>query len=280
MSKPYDAGTKFLIEHYLADWLELSERRSTNPTAVIDADLSTVTAAADKVLRVEDPVPWLLHLELQSGRDDELSSRVQWYNALLEYRHKLRVHSLVVLLRKEADASNLTGVFQSAFAGEPPYRTFRFQVARVWQLPVESLLHAGLGLLPLAPLSDDAAGHLPEVVAQINQRIEAEATDRQTKGTLWTATDILMGLRYERKLIDHILQKVFAMKESVTYQAIVEEGEVKGIRETLLLLGGKKFGPPDKSVIAALAKIDNIAKLKAMTERILDVENWQELITE
>jgi predicted transposase YdaD len=278
MSKPYDAGTKFLIENYLADWLALSERRSTNPTAMIDADLSTVTAAADKVLRVDDPTPWLLHLELQAGREDEFPSRLHWYNALLEYRHKLRVHSLVVLLRKEADASNLAGVFQSAFPGEPPYRTFRFQVVRVWQLPVESLLHAGLGVLPLAPLSDDAAGRLPEIVAQINQRIQAEATDQQTKGTLWTATDILMGLRYERKLIDHILQKVFAMKESVTYQAIVEEGEVKGIRETLLLLGGKKFGPPDKNVTAALARIDNIAKLKAMTERILDVENWQELM--
>lgn len=110
MSKPYDAGTKFLIEHYLADWLALSERRSSSPTAIIDADLSTVTAAADKVLRVDDPQPWLLHLELQASRDEGFVERVQWYNGLLEYRHKLNVHS------QEADAPELSGLWQRGFS--------------------------------------------------------------------------------------------------------------------------------------------------------------------
>jgi predicted transposase YdaD len=37
-----------------------------------------------------------------------------------------------------------------------------------------------------------------------------------------------MGLRYERAVIQKLLQGVLTMKESVTYQAIIEEGEAKG----------------------------------------------------
>src|SRR5687767_11050528 len=157
MSKPYDASTKYLVEHYLADWLALTPRRAAGPAKVIDADLSTVTAHADKVLRVEEAQPWLFHLELQASRDDSLVRRLPWYNALLEYRHDCLVQSTVVLLRRQADSSHLTGEVARQFAGEPPYRTFRYQVVRVWQLPVETLLTGGLGTVPLAPLSDGAA---------------------------------------------------------------------------------------------------------------------------
>ena len=62
MSKPYDASPKELI-----DWLLLVGRHTTASIDVIDADVSTVTAAADKVIRVQEAPPWLLHLELQSS---------------------------------------------------------------------------------------------------------------------------------------------------------------------------------------------------------------------
>ena len=52
---------------------------------------------------------------------------------------------------------------------------------------------------------------------------------RKTADPLWTAVDVLMGLRYDRVLIEQLLQGVRGMKESVTYQAIVEEGVAKGI---------------------------------------------------
>src|SRR5205814_4897849 len=119
-------------------------------------------------------------------------------------------------------------------------------------LPVDALMRSGLGLLPLAPLSDEAVVQLPAVIAEINQRIERETADPQTKATLWTTTDILMGLRYDRELIDHMLQKVLAMKESVTYQAIVAEGELKAARTILLRTGRKKFGSPDAATLKAL----------------------------
>src|SRR5260370_15948761 len=45
---------------------------------------------------------------------------------------------------------------------------------------------------------------------------------------IWSAAFILLGLRYSRELARHLLRGVRSMKESVTYQAILEEGEEKG----------------------------------------------------
>ena len=39
------------------------------PTRVIDADIATVSGAADKVLRVEARPPYILHLEFVTGHD-------------------------------------------------------------------------------------------------------------------------------------------------------------------------------------------------------------------
>ena len=53
MSKPYDAGAKFLVEQFYFDWLALSPYPNARRAELIDADLSTVTAAADKVLAAQ-----------------------------------------------------------------------------------------------------------------------------------------------------------------------------------------------------------------------------------
>src|SRR5947209_16713626 len=110
MPLQYDATVKELVTTYPADWVTLAGRRQHSPVEVIDADISTVSAASDKVLRVLDPTPWLLHIEFQSSTDAGLAERVHWYNALLRHRHKAPVSSLVVLLRPEADSMKLTGL--------------------------------------------------------------------------------------------------------------------------------------------------------------------------
>lgn len=63
MSKPRDATMKALLEIRPADWLPFLGQPPVQPVTVIDADVSTVTAAGDKVIHVGDDPPWLLHLE-------------------------------------------------------------------------------------------------------------------------------------------------------------------------------------------------------------------------
>jgi hypothetical protein len=62
----------------------------------MNSDLSTVTAEADKVIRVEGQEPWLVHIELQAGHDQTLPRRLLRYNAMLNVRHDLPVHTVAM----------------------------------------------------------------------------------------------------------------------------------------------------------------------------------------
>src|SRR5262249_21396032 len=146
---------------YPQDWMAHLGLPRAVPVEVIDADLSAVTAGADKVLRVLDPTPWLLHLEFQASRDDGLIHRTLKYNVLLEDRHGLPVESIILLLRREADDARLTGLFQRRSPRGRGRLEFEYEVLRVWQQPVDPLLAGGLGTLPLAPLAQVRRAALP-----------------------------------------------------------------------------------------------------------------------
>jgi hypothetical protein len=137
MSKPYDAALKAMLEVAPADWPHLAGFPAER-AEVIDADVSTVTAATDKVIRLRSPAAGIMHFDFQAGPDASLPRRVHGYNALLEDRHELPVHSVVLLLRPEAQLRTITGVYERSFpGGHPPYLVFRYQLIRVWELPVE-----------------------------------------------------------------------------------------------------------------------------------------------
>jgi predicted transposase YdaD len=295
MSKPYDATLKAMLEASPADWPRLAGFQ-VGRAEVIDADVSTVTAATDKVVRLSEPEA-IMSFDFQAGPDAALPQRVHGYSALLEDRHGLPVHSVVVLLRPQADLRSITGVYEQRFPGvAEPYLTFRYQVIRVWQLRAERLLASGLGTLPLAPIGAVAESDLPGVIDRLKEKLAAPRY-RQAAGALWTAVDVLMGLRYDRAFIERLLQGVRGMKESVTYQAIVQEGVAKGreegivegrlegrleeARRILLLLGEEEFGtPPGRAARASLEAIASPDQLEHLTRRTRRVRSWEELLAD
>ncbi len=97
---------------------------------------------------------------------------------------------------------------------------------RVWEMPVATLLAGGPSLLPLAPISNVRREHLPGVVERIKEQLVRLPAPESAK--LWTATYVLVGLRYSRQLAAQLLEGVIGMEDSVTYQAIVEKGIEKG----------------------------------------------------
>jgi len=72
------------------------------------------------------------------------------------------------------------------------------------------------------------------------------------------------------------------MKESDTYQAILEEGKIEGkmeaSREHVLRLGRRKFGPPPPAVQSALEVVSDVERLDRLVDRILDASNWEDLL--
>jgi hypothetical protein len=168
---------------------------------------------------------------------------------------------------------------------------FRFRVLRAWQQPIEAVLTGGLATLPMAPLADVDVEALPGVIHRMEARIAQEASPTEA-ATLWTATYVLMGLRYSEAFTTLLLQGVRAMKESVTYQAILREGREEGremgreegqfveARRLLLRLGEKRLGACPAATRAAVEAIPSLERLEALTERLLDVETWNELLAE
>src|SRR5271155_651773 len=127
--KPFDPTVKVLVETEPTSWPVLLGRPA-GPTTVIDADIATVSGAADKVLHVAADPPYLLHLEFVAGHDAaRLPRKLLMRNTLLENRHDLPVRSVAVLLRPEADSPQLTGRYERTYPDEDEaYVTFRYQV--------------------------------------------------------------------------------------------------------------------------------------------------------
>ena len=80
------------------------------------------------------------------------------------------------------------------------------------------------------------------------------------------------------------------MKESSTYQAILEEGKAEGkaegeakgkaeeARKLLLLQGRDLFGEPSEKIVAQLDAVTDLGRLEALGLRLLHVKTWDELL--
>jgi hypothetical protein len=173
MAKPYDATTRFLVENHPEDWVRYL-RLPVGEVETLQTDLSTVTADVDKVARVAADVPYLLHLEFQSGPDARLPARLLRYAALLHFAYDLPVETVLVLLRPVSRQDTFDGEYAvpGADPEDEPALRLRYRVLRVGEIPARDLLEGGLGLLPLAPVAraqpDEIAGVVTEMKARLN----------------------------------------------------------------------------------------------------------------
>jgi hypothetical protein len=287
MEQRYDPTLKALVEVEPGSWPPLTGD-PPGPTEAIDADIATVSGAADKVLRVAAAAPYLLHLEFVAGHDAAaLPRKLLVRNALLEDRHDLPVRSAALLLRPQADSPRLTGLYERAFPGEAAYLSFRYRVVRVWQVAPEALLTGGLALLALAPISAVTQADLPGIIERMGRRLSGRRARRQAP-TVWGAAYILAGLRYSPALAEQLFRGVLSMKESSTYQAILEEGRAEGraegavaeAKKLLRLQGDEAFGPPDAATAAAIEQLTDLARLEGLIKRMRRAESWQDLLSQ
>jgi hypothetical protein len=281
MPGPLDDTLKHLTELSPQDWV-VQGGWPTAAATVMDADIATIAGAADKVIRVDGRPDWLLAVDFQAGHDSVAKlPDLLLYNSALFKRHGLRVRSLLVLLHRGADSPQLTGLYERGFPDEPFDVALRYRVLRVWRVSSEKWLAGGLGLVPLAPLGDVRPDELPAVITQMKRRLGREVPP-SVAAELWSAAYILMGLRYEQALVQKLLQGVMAMKESVTYQAILEEGRLKGeleeARKVLLLQGRSRFGEPSAEALAAVNGLTDVQKLEELTVRLLQATTWHDLL--
>ncbi|MGL4464207.1 MAG: hypothetical protein ACRC1K_18815 [Planctomycetia bacterium] len=151
MPLPFDATLKSIVAENFADFAPLFGLPTNEPAVAVNVDLSLLTAATDVAIAFGKPMKAVADINFQSVRDPTLPGRLHLYNAVLFYRHGVPVRSVLMLLRKKADAENLTGIL---IYGEGPNRVeFNYEIIRLWELPVDAFLNGGLAALPLAVLA-------------------------------------------------------------------------------------------------------------------------------
>jgi predicted transposase YdaD len=102
------------------------------------------------------------------------------------------------------------------------------------------------------------------------------------------ATYLLMGLRFSKEFASQLVKGVQNMRESTTYQAILNEGRDEGLiagriageQRMLIRLGTKRFGEPNAATLASLEAIHDIDRLEVLGVRILDsdLQSWDDLL--
>ena len=86
------------------------------------------------------------------------------------------------------------------------------------------------------------------------------------------------------------------MRDSLTYQAVLEEGRTEGeakgrvegeakgrveeARSLLRQLGERRFGPPSAPVAAALEGLTELQRIERATLRLLDATSWDDVLAE
>jgi predicted transposase YdaD len=270
---------KTLAELAPADWLPLAKRRRRRVT-IEDSDVGTiVSGATDKLFRVHDEPEYLLHLDFEAGHfRSDLPLRLRLYNSVFEYRHRCVVLSVPVLLCPEADSPQWNGCLQRRLPGEEPVSILRYEVVRVWKLPVDRLLSGGIGTLALAPISNVSEADLRYVIQRMKQRLSGAKPPRRA-ADIWAASYVLLGLRYSDQLAHALFEEVLSMEQSATYQAIVRRGRAEEARRILLRLGTLKHGVPDDATRDAIESIVDIAELEELSDRLLSSMSWQELLS-
>jgi predicted transposase YdaD len=297
MPHPFDATLKDLVRRYPDDFKQLLGLTTPGRAHVLNVDLSMVSAASDVVLGIGEPLSAVVDLNFQVGRDPALSRRVFGYNALLHYQLDVPVHSVAVLLRREANDRRLTGNLNYFVQSTRGKVDFAFDVVRLWREPVDRFLNGPVGGLPLAVLAQLQVASprraLPKVLHEIDERVKYELQPPQI-ADLWAATFVLSGLRLPRQEAVGLFKGILAMKESTTYQYIIEQGmkegrkrgrkegrekgRKEGVREIVLLQGEDRFGKPSAAMVKRLRAVDDLERLQRISKNLLHVKSWKELL--
>ncbi|MBY0230162.1 MAG: hypothetical protein K2W96_12845 [Gemmataceae bacterium] len=290
--KPYDDTFKDLVERDPEAWAAWATGAPAPGARVVDSDLSSVTGLADKVIRQPRPQgDLLINIEAESGHAGETPKDALLYSVLLSHRFGLPVKTVILLLRPEANATAATGRLEKRDTpppvpeGEepppppPPYLTFDYDVVRLWVLPMAPLLEGPLALSLLALVTNEAQPVIESVGDRVGRRIVAE-TPEADRGKMVSAMGLLLGLRHGLPLIERIIQRVTTMEDNGFVNGLLERGEVRGTRNTLLDLGRMKLGEPPASTLSTIEAVNDPDRLRILTRRILAVDSWDALLSE
>lgn len=74
------------------------------------------------------------------------------------------------------------------------------------------------------------------------------------------------------------LRSIPDIEEYPGFKMFLDQGKTTEARELILRQGRKKFGPPSAEQEALMRSVNDLTRLEAMSERLLDVSSWDDLL--
>jgi hypothetical protein len=282
MAMTFDATLKDMGRASPLDFLATFDRPPAVPFRLLNVDLSTVTAGADLLVGLGDPLQEVIHIDFQASAAAWKHADLMVYNVLLFAHYHVPVHTILVLLRPQAAHSDVNGAVRYAPRPGRGKMDFGFEIIPLWERPADELAAASLGVTPLAML-----GRLPEslsledglaaVARRVVERVISEAPPDRAKRLLTDAL-LLTGLRVRRDAAARIFRGIRLMQESDTYLMILDEGKEMQAKKLILLIGDARLGPADESVKGRLESIRDLDRLDRMAVRLAQASSWQEIL--
>lgn len=157
MAMTFDATLKEMGRDSPHAFLTMFDRPPTLPVTLLNVDLSTVTATADLITGLGDPMEEIIHIEFQSSASTWKHADLLLYNALLYAHYHVPVHTVIVLLRPEAAHQNMNGELNYTARPGRGRIDFAYEVVRLWEeFTAEELLAGDVAVAPLAVLGSFA----------------------------------------------------------------------------------------------------------------------------
>lgn len=273
---------KLLAERYpqaFAAWLLDQPLAKVRAVKVLKTELSSEPVRADSLIWLRLPRE-ILHLEftVRWPKEPPLEIRMldYWVRGYRLYRVPIRQFVLVLLPSRRAMPDELR-------VGDTWHR---YRVVKVYEQDPAVFLQT-IALVPLAPLAK--AKRPVELLERVVERIEQIESPIERR-EVEVCTHLLAGLRFDRKLLKSLFREE-VMRESVTYQEILQKGETIGrleglhegrleeARELARLLIDSRFGGVSEAWQAQLkhlsiAQTEELAKALLHLQRPADLTRW------
>jgi predicted transposase/invertase (TIGR01784 family) len=216
----FDTTCRRLAEIFPQDFASWLLGRPIALTELKPTELSLEAIRADCLILLQGENE-VLHIEWQTVPTLDLPMRLADYRLRIHRKFPTKtIHQVVIYLRETKSER----VFQNYFEIAGMYA--EFDVVRIWEVPAKDLLRYP-GLLAFAALgrSTDPVKTLRSAVTAIGK-----IKDAAQQHEAISAAYVLSGLRLEADVISKMIRRD-VMQESVTYQAILAEGEQIGIEK-------------------------------------------------
>jgi hypothetical protein len=268
--QPYDSSMKGLFEEDAAGILpNLVE--GVKLVEVLDIEALRPPLRADRVYRVQyKERPHILHLEFQSGADEEMAYRLAEHHTYLLRRYRQPVLSVVLYLFE-------TTIVESPLqemSGDEELLRFRFHVLPLWTFNARNYLEGHvLSMYPLLPAMANA--NKQALLQAVEEMIQFYQDDNESlaRRLLWFSTllnrsqtvlaEDKQAVKERLGMFDDLLeQSDFVQKQRELGR---EDGEMRASRRILVELVKKQY--PSLATLAQ-QKAGNIHNATAIEEVI------------